>query len=123
MNTTSRPRLNVRLISSLGNVIIMSAAEMMAAASIATTTWYAIMQKPEGITVQQLLAIANGLHIPVRRFFSFGRTDYIGRRADYIMEPYQPCRYDAAPRRAQHGNRLQRRQAWHHHVCVTPSWH
>jgi hypothetical protein len=73
----------------------MSAADMMAAASIATTTWYAIMQKPEGITVQQLLAIANGLHIPVRRFFSFGRMDYIGRRADYITEPYQSCRYDA----------------------------
>ena len=88
-------RLNTKLISNLSNVLFMSAADMMAAANIATTTWYHIMQVPEAITIQQLLAIANGLHIPVRRFFSCDKTDIIGKREEYIAESYQACFYDA----------------------------
>ena len=88
-------RLNEKLISTLSSVLFMPAADMMTAANIATTTWYHIMQVPEAITIQQLLAIANGLHIPVRRFFSAEKADIIGKRDDYIAEPYQPCHYDA----------------------------
>jgi len=88
-------RLNTKFISTMGSILMMPASEMIAAANIATSTWYCIMQKPDEITVQHILALANGLHIPVRRFFSTGRTDIIGRREDYISASYQPCRYDA----------------------------
>lgn len=87
-------RLNTKLISSLGSVLFMHTADMMVATSIASTTWYSIMQNPENITIQQLLSIANGLHIPVRRFFSADKPDVIGQRDDYVTEPYQPCQYD-----------------------------
>lgn len=89
-------RLNTNLICSLGSVLYMPAADIMTATSIASTTWYSIMQRPESITIQQLLSIANGLHIPVRRFFSSEKTDTIGRRDDYVAEQYQPCHYDAS---------------------------
>ncbi|MCK8622542.1 hypothetical protein [Prevotella sp. E13-27] len=53
------------------------------------------MEKPSIITVQQLLTIANGLHIPVRHFFSTGCDNIISHRDYYIKEPYLPCHYDA----------------------------
>lgn len=88
-------RLNTKLIKSLSDVLFMTASEMMDAAQIPCTTWYAIRKKPEDITIQYLLAIANGLHIPVRRFFSTEKATIIGKRDDYITEPYQECIYDA----------------------------
>lgn len=88
-------RLNTKLIKSLSDVLFMPAADMMKAAGIPCTTWYAVKNEPKGIKVQQLLAIANGLHIPVRRFFSTDSTDIIGRRDDYITEPYRECSYRA----------------------------
>ena len=88
-------RLNTSLIATLGDVIYMRQADMIAATTIATATWYYIMQHVGSITVQQLLLIANGLKIPVRRFFSFGKADIIGKRGDYITDPYRPCYYDA----------------------------
>lgn len=87
-------RMNTKLVGSLGSVLFMQAAEMIVATDIPNSTWYRIMQTPETISIQQLLAIANGLHIPVRRFFSKDRTDIIGRREDYVAEPYVPCTYD-----------------------------
>lgn len=92
MKTTFR--LNQRLISTLNRVLMLSPTDIMGSAHIASSTWYRIMQAPSSISVQHLLGIANGLHIPVRRFFSTGNTDLIGRRDDYIVEPYSPCRYD-----------------------------
>lgn len=89
-------RLNTKLISSLSNVLFIPAAEIINATSIANSTWYRITQTPVIISIQQLLAIANGLHIPARRFFSTDMADYIGRRDDYITEPYLPCHYDEA---------------------------
>ena len=88
-------RLNTKLISSLNSVLFMQSNDMITATGISQTTWYEIMKHPDSITVQQLLAIANGLHIPVRRFFSNGKADLIGRRDDYVTDRYQPCRYDA----------------------------
>ena len=89
-------RLNTRLLTSLSNILFMPSAEIREATNIATTTWYNIMRQPTGITIQQLLSIANGLHVPVRRFFSTDKADIIGRREDYITEPYQLCHYDEA---------------------------
>lgn len=88
-------RLNIKLISSLGSVLRMSAAEMIDAVSIPTATWYRLMKAPADITIQQLLSIANGLHIPVRHFFSTDAVDVIGHRDDYVIEPYEPCCYNS----------------------------
>lgn len=93
MNSTSI-RLNTKLITSLSTVLFIPAADVINASGIANSTWYNMMQKPEGITIQQLLGIANGLHVPVRRFFSTDRADVIGKRDDYVAEPYIQCRYD-----------------------------
>lgn len=92
MNRTFR--LNTPLISSLGRVLGMTNTELMEATGIMNATWYRIMGHPDQITVQQLLSIANGLCIPVFRFFSNGDTDIIGRKNDYIENPYKPCYYD-----------------------------
>lgn len=88
-------RLNTKLISSLSTVLYTPSAELIKAAAISTTTWYHIMQQPALITIQQLLGMANGLHIPVRRFFSTGKADVIGHRDDYVADPYDDCYYDA----------------------------
>ena len=88
-------RLNTKLITSLSNVLFMPPGDIMAATTIPSSTWYRIMSAPESITIQQLLLISNGLHIPVRRLFSTGRTDIIGRKEDYIAEPYKECYYDS----------------------------
>lgn len=88
-------RLNKKLITSLGDVLFMHAADLIAASSIPTATWYYLMQHIEGITIQQLLSISNGLKIPVRRFFSEGKTDVVGKRDDYVAEDYIMCYYDA----------------------------
>lgn len=93
MNTTIK--LNTKLIGTLSVVTYMPAAEIVSLTSINRATWYRIVQNPEIITIQQLIAVANGLQIPVRRLFSTDKIDVIGKREDYIMEPYIPCRYDA----------------------------
>ena len=93
-------RLNVRLLTNLGDVLLTPVSDIVAATAIANSTWYNIMQHPDGITVQQLLSIANGLHIPVRRFFSSGHSDSVGRREDYIADPYLSCHYDEASLRS-----------------------
>ena len=72
----------------------MSTNAMIAATAIPTSTWYYMMKNPEEITIKQLLAIANGLHIPVRRLFYTGRTYTIGKREDYITDDFMPCSYD-----------------------------
>lgn len=91
MNTI---RLNTTLITSLSSVLFIPPAELIQSTAIANSTWYNIMQRPGGITIQQLLSIANGLHVPVRRFFSTETADLIGQREDYIIEPYLTCYYD-----------------------------
>ena len=88
-------RLNTRLIKNLSSAVFMPAAEIVDATGMNRSTWYRIVESPHILTVQQLIVIADGLHIPVRRFFSEGRTDVIGRREDYIAEDYRPCSYDA----------------------------
>lgn len=87
-------RLNTKLICSLGSVLFIPTAEMIVMTGVPNSTWYRIMQTPATISIQQLLAIANGLHIPVRRFFSTDKVDYVGKRDEYIADPYEPCYYD-----------------------------
>lgn len=87
-------RLNTKLISSLNSVLNMRSAELIVTSNIKNSTYYRIMQTPIVITIQQLLALSNSLHIPVRRFFSTEKTDVIGLRDDYIVESYLPCYYD-----------------------------
>lgn len=97
--------INVRLIRTLTKVIRMTNEEISAAAGIPIATWYRIAKKPENISIQQLLALANGLHIPVSRFLSDKGRDYIGLREDYIMSvrDYRQCSYDGDALRAQIG--------------------
>lgn len=88
-----KPRLNTRLLNTLPSVLNMQTVDIRKASGIARSTWYDILSKQDTFTVQRLLSLANGLHIPVRRFFSTGQTDVIGKRADYITEPYTDCYY------------------------------
>ena len=87
-------RLNTALFSALGRILGMSNADLMDATGIRNATWYRIMGHPDEITVQQLISIANGLCVPVRRFFSFGDTDMVGSKDDYVANLYKPCSYD-----------------------------
>ena len=89
-------RINQKFISNLGTVLFMPLPDMIAATFKNHSTWYRVVKNPAGITIQQLLTLANGLHIPVSRFFSTGSTDIIGQRSDYITDPYTPCFYDAS---------------------------
>lgn len=88
-----KPRLNTRLLNTLPSVLNMQTVDIRKASGIARSTWYDILSKQDTFTVQHLLSIANGLHIPVRRFFSTGQTDVVGRRDDYVTEPYADCYY------------------------------
>ena len=87
-------RINTALLSALGRVLGMNNADLMEATGIRNATWYRIMGHPDEITVQQLISIANGLCVPVRRFFSFGDTDMVGSKDDYVLNQYQSCYYD-----------------------------
>lgn len=95
-------RINTRLIASLSRVLRLTHREVSDAAHIPLGTWYRLIKAPEDISVQQLLGIANGLYIPVRRFFSEGKTDIVGTREDYITDStrYQQCYYDSDAVRA-----------------------
>jgi hypothetical protein len=86
--------LNYRLIATLSSVLYMPPNEIIRMSGIANSTWYRLMQQPQTIPIQQLLGIANGLHIPVKRFFYTGDTCVVGLREEYVTIPYSECRYD-----------------------------
>lgn len=86
-------RLNTALLLSLGRVLDMTNMELMQVTGIKNATWYRIMGNPDEITVQQLISIANGLTIPVRRFFSHDDNDVVGGKETYRVNPYKPCFY------------------------------
>lgn len=88
-------RLNTSLLKSLNSVLSISAAELRDVVGIAKSTWYDIMKNTDNITIQYLLAISNRLHIPVRFFFTTDNTCIIGKKDDYIIEPYVDCSYDS----------------------------
>lgn len=87
-------RLNTKLLMTLNHVIGMTNSAIMEATGINNTTWYTILRNPNCITIQQLLAVANGLKIPVSRFFTTESYDMIERPDDYVTHPYISCYYD-----------------------------
>ena len=94
-NMKTSIRLNGKLISMLNHVLGISKAELIDRTSLSSSTYHRIAQEPDIITIQQLLSISNGLHIPLSRFFSTGRADIIGKRDNLVADPFTPCRYDA----------------------------
>lgn len=88
-------RLNTKLLQTLGKVLDMTNTELMEATGIKNSTWYRIMGNPDEMTIQQILSIANGLHIPVTWFFSIGDTDIICKKGEYIRHSYKNCYYNS----------------------------
>ena len=89
-------RLNTSIFPVLSQVLGISKTDLIARTSISSSTYYRIVRSPDSITVQQLLSLANGLHIPLSRFFSEYRDDIVERREYYVAEPYLPCKYDGS---------------------------
>jgi hypothetical protein len=87
-------RLNKKLISTLSSVTYIPGTSLMKFAGVRKSSWYNIRSNPDLLTVQQLLGIANGAHIPVRRFFTDEEEDTTGSRDDYIVRDYKPCSYN-----------------------------
>ena len=91
-----KAKLNTHLLSTLPRVLRMTNDEVAAASGISIAQWYRLVKHPEKLTIQQLLDLANGLQIPVSRFFSTGKADVVGMREDYVMNSdYQKCYYDS----------------------------
>lgn len=91
-------RLNTRIIASLKKEKLLPTGEMIKSTVKNKSTWYRVMDHPDEITVQQLIALSNGLHIPVRRFFlTGGKEDAVRSCRDCVVgDGYLPCSYDAA---------------------------
>ena len=87
-------KFNEKTWKQLAKVLRKSQPEVINEVGIAQSTWYSILNRPSDISVKNLLKVSNRLHIPVRRFFSTGSTEVIGRREDYILEPYAECDYN-----------------------------
>ena len=89
-------QLDELLLANLHRVLGMSHTEVAIAAGIAVTTWYRLMKEPQRFTVQQLLDLSNGLHIPVRYFFSDRQTiGTINRKGCVVNYDYKNCYYDS----------------------------
>ena len=89
-------KLNQELICTLNSVLGISPELIWTSANITRGTWYNIMRKPGDISIEQLLGISNGQKIPVRRFFYTTHEHVVGKKDDYIVEPYMECSYNAS---------------------------
>lgn len=98
-------KLNEKLISQLDLVMGRSFAKLEKEVDIKRSTLYRLKDNPANIDMRQLMAIANGLHIPVRHFFYTGGIYTVDKREDYVTEPYLPCRYEYETLRCIIGNR------------------
>jgi len=88
-------QLNENLFKVMGRVFRMTYKEISSQSNISMTTLYRIIETPAKISVQQLIDLANGLHIPVSRFFSKDSKESVGEREDYInFNHYKLCFYD-----------------------------
>lgn len=88
-------QLNENLFKVMGRVFRMTYKEISSQSNISMTTLYRIIETPAKISVQQLIDLANGLHVPVSRFFSKDSKEAIGEREDYInINHYKLCFYD-----------------------------
>lgn len=88
-------QLNENLFKVMGRVFRMTYKEISSQSNISMTTLYRIIETPAKISVQQLIDLANGLHVPVSRFFSKDSKESVGERDDYInFNHYKLCFYD-----------------------------
>lgn len=84
-------QLNEKLLKELPRILNMTNGAISEKSNIAISTWYRIVQTPSKISVHQLIDLANGLHIPVSRFFS----SELGKREDYIVcDNFKECYYN-----------------------------
>ena len=97
--------LNEELIKSLDSVMDRNWSRLRKETGISRSTFYRMKGAPTGINMEQLLAIANGLKIPVSHFFYTGNTHTVGKKVDYVTEPYLQCHYDYETLRHIIGNR------------------
>jgi alkylated DNA nucleotide flippase Atl1 len=90
-------QLNETLLKELPRILYMTNKAISAQSNIANATWYRIVSSPSKISVQQLIDLANGLHIPVSRFISRDGTGVIVQRDNLIISNgYQNCYYDSS---------------------------
>lgn len=88
-------KLNENLFKNLAVALRMTYKEISSQSNISMTTLYRIIETPAKISVQQLIDLANGLHVPVSRFFSKDNKETVGGREDYIsFNHYKLCFYD-----------------------------
>ena len=88
-------QLNEKLLKELPRILNMTNGAISEKSNIAISTWYRIAQTPSKISVHQLIDLANGLHIPVSRFFSSEYFEEIGKREDYIVcDNFKECYYN-----------------------------
>lgn len=88
-------QLNEKLIKELPRILNMTNGAISEKSNIAISTWYRIVQTPSNISVHQLIDLANGLHIPVSRFFKSEYSNEIGKRDDYIVgNNFKECYYN-----------------------------
>lgn len=88
-------QLNEDLFKNLAGVLRMTYKEISTQSGISITTLYRIIETPLKISVQQLIDLANGLCVPVSRFFSQNGKEEVGGREDYINSNYYKlCFYD-----------------------------
>ena len=94
-NSKNMMQLNEKLLKELPRILNMTNGAISEKSNIAISTWYRIVQTPYKISVHQLIDLANGLHIPVSRFFSSEYSDEIGKREDYIVcDNFKDCYYN-----------------------------
>lgn len=72
--------LNEYLLKDLAHTLRMTYKEISSLSNISITTLYRILEAPSRISVQQLIDLANGLCVPVSRFFSCNNDDKVGQR-------------------------------------------
>ena len=90
-------QLNENLFKSLARALRMTYKEISSQSNISMTTLYRIIETPVKISVQQLIDLSNGLHVPVSRFFSKDNNETVGQREDYIIfDGYKECYYNKA---------------------------
>lgn len=88
-------KLNENLFKNLTSALRMTYKEISSQSNISMTTLYRIIETPSKISVQQLIDLANGLSVPVSRFFSKDSKEPVGGREDYIeFNHYKFCFYD-----------------------------
>ena len=71
-------QLNEDLFKALSQALRMTYKEISTQSGISMTTLYRIIEAPLKISVQQLIDLSNGLHVPVSRFFSRDNKESIG---------------------------------------------